>query len=62
VFDLKAKLEKVVEGKVGLRAVCDCILRSSGANPSKFILLPTLPMPKVHMCFEIFFYGYELYL
>ncbi|KAL1139453.1 hypothetical protein AAG570_006437 [Ranatra chinensis] len=47
VFDLKSKLEKVVESKIGLRPICDVLLRSSGANPSQNIMFPTYPVPQV---------------
>lgn len=52
VYNLKEKLKKVVEGGVGLRAVCDLLIRSAGAAASKKTMIPTHPMPKLES-FEV---------
>ncbi|CAH1403230.1 unnamed protein product, partial [Nezara viridula] len=52
VYNLKEKLKKVVEGGVGLRAVCDLLIRSAGATASKKTMIPTHPMPKLES-FEV---------
>ncbi|XP_073990723.1 lysosomal-trafficking regulator mauve isoform X4 [Rhodnius prolixus] len=47
VSQLKERLEKVVKGSLGLRSVCDVLLRASGAKPCQKTVVPMHPMPKL---------------
>ncbi|XP_014251875.1 lysosomal-trafficking regulator isoform X2 [Cimex lectularius] len=53
ILGLKTKLEEVIEGELGLKQICDVFIRSSGANPSKKILVPIHPMPKLDLEFGL---------
>ncbi|KAF6210395.1 hypothetical protein GE061_013499 [Apolygus lucorum] len=49
IAGLKKKLLAIVEGHLGLRSICDVLIRCSSANPSMRTMIPVHQMPKIDM-------------